>query len=460
MVEERDSGMGEVNARLPVGAEADVVVAGSGPAGVAASLAAARKGLSVVLVERFPFLGGMSTQIPIATWPLNTGVETGELDMPYDGILAEILDALKKQDCIEVKTVLRDGVERFIPIAGDNDNVATSKWYLFDPEALKILYFEMLNKAGVKLRVNSLIVDTIVKDGVVEGLVVETLMRRELIKGKIFIDATGSADVVRRAGSPAVWGAGANDGVPEGVIMPTSTTFRIAGVDTENLDMYAVAQIYEEHRLKGEIDVPLDGLFWQVVCKGVIQIFGTRVFGVDPLDPENAAFGEGEQRRQIKDIFNFLKRTFPAFKDAHLINTGVSVGMIGTRRIRGDYFLTEQDIKDAVKFDDRIATGTYRLEIWEPDGTNVSFHHLAGTWYTIPYRAMLPTGLENVIVAGSCISGQYTAMATFAIMPMCYKTGQAAGTAAALCIEKNCSPRKMDVPVLQQVLVDEGMFLG
>jgi len=456
----KDSASKGYNDYLPVGAEADVVVAGSGPAGIAAALAAARKGLSVLLVERFPFLGGMSTQIPVATWPLNTAVETGEMDMPYDGILGEILERMSALGCIELKTVLKDGVERFVPLAGDNDKVATSKWYLFDPEALKYLYFEMLKEAGVRLRVNSLIADTVVRDGTVEALVVETLLRRELIKGKVFIDATGSADIVSRSGSSAVWGSGEGDGIPPGIIMPTSTTFRIAGVDTDNLDMYDTARIYEEHRLKGEINVPLEGLFWQIVCRGVVQIFGTRVFGVDPLDPEGAAAGEMEQRRQIRDIALFLKNNIPAFRDSRIINTGVSVGMIGTRRIRGDYFLTQKDILEARKFEDAIAAGTYRLEIWEPDGTNVRFNHLENDWYTIPFRTMLPKGLENVMVAGSSISGQYIAMATWAIMPVCYKTGQAAGTAAALCVKGKKTPRGISIPILQKTLREDGVFLG
>src|SRR5512135_123014 len=213
---------GSANANLPTGAEADVVVAGSGPAGVAASLAAARKGLKVVLVERFSFLGGMSTQVPIATWPLNTAIEEGELDMPYDGILGEILHKLDEQGCVTLKTNLNDGVEVYNPLKGGSEKTATSKWYLFDPEELKFLYFTLLRQAGVKLRVNSLIVDTVVHDGRIEAIVVETLTRRELIKGKIFIDATGSAEVVTRSGSPAALGSGENDGLPEGILIPLS----------------------------------------------------------------------------------------------------------------------------------------------------------------------------------------------------------------------------------------------
>jgi hypothetical protein len=449
-----------LNENLPVGAEADVVVAGSGPAGIAASLAAARKGLKVVLLERFSFLGGMSTQVPIATWPLNTAVEEGELDMPYDGILGEVLHKLDEQGCVTLKTNLLDGVEAYNPLKGGPEKTATSKWYLFDPEELKFLYFTLLREAGVKLRVNSLIVDAVVHEGQIEAVVVETLTRRELIKGKIFIDATGSAEVVTRAGGPAALGSGDNDGIPEGILIPLSTTFRMAGVETDGLNMVEVERIYEEAREKGNPAIPVKGLMNQVVCKGVVQVFGTRVFGVNPLDPEGAAEGEYEQRRQIRDTMRFLKREIPAFSGCQLINTGVTMGVIGTRRIRGDYFITYEDIFTGRKFEDAIAVGTYRLEYWEPDGSSYRFRHLTDTFYTIPYRALLPLGLNNILVAGSCISGQLLAMGTWAIQPMCFKTGQAAGTAAAVCFQQEADPRKIAVPVLQDMLRKDGIYLG
>ncbi len=456
MVNEKKKGL---NDDLPVGAEADIVVVGSGSSGIAASIAAARKGHNVILIERYPFVGGMSTLIPIACWPLNTAVETGELDMPYDGLLCEIRDRLQSMNAIDLR-ILKEGVDKLIGIAGEGDKIATTKWYLYDPEALKYLYFEMLKEAGVKLRVNSLLVDTVVNNGRIEAIVVETLTRRELIKGKIFIDCTGSADVATRAGAESALGTGDNDGVPAGLMVPSSTTFRLAGVDTDNIDLDEVGRIYEECRLKGEINVPFEGFFPHIVCRGVIQLFGTRVFDINPLDPEKAALGEMEQRRQIRDIKDFLKRKFPAFRNCQLINTGVSIGLIGTRRIRGDYFITQQDIIEARKFEDAIAAGTYKLEIWETDGANAHFHHIIGTWYTIPFRSLLPKGLENVIVAGSCISGQIVAMATWAVMPMCYKTGQAAGTAAHLCIRDNVGPRGISIAELQHILRQDGVFLG
>jgi hypothetical protein len=448
----------QYNEALPIGGEADVVVVGSGPAGIAASIAASRHGAKVILIERYSFLGGMSTLIPISTWPLNTAVETGELDMPYDGILNEILKSLQSRNAIELHTTLMDGVESLSP--ENEEKLDSTKWYLFDPQELKYLYFEMIRNAKVKLKINTLLVDSIIKDNKVEAIVVETLTRRELIKGRIFIDCTGSADLVYRSGGEAILGSGENDGIAPGLIMPTSTTFRIAGVDTENLDMYKVAQVYEEHRKKGEIKVPLEGLYWQIVCKGVVQIFGTRVFNINPLDPQKAARGEMKQRHQIRDIANFLQKEIPEFHNCKIIDTGMSIGMIGTRRIRGEYFITQDDILNAKKFEDAIATGTYRLEIWEPNGENARFQHLIGTWYTIPYRSLLPKDLKNVIVAGSSISGQYVAMATWAIMPVCYKTGQAAGTAASICVKQAINLRSISISQLQATLKEDGMFLG
>ena len=105
----------------------------------------------------------MSTLIPIGTWPLNTAVETGELDMPYDGICGEILDRMKALDAVELHTTFMDGVDTFVPLPGENDKVATSKWYLFDPERLKYLYFDMLHESKVNLMVNSLVVDAVVR---------------------------------------------------------------------------------------------------------------------------------------------------------------------------------------------------------------------------------------------------------------------------------------------------------
>ena len=433
----------------------DVLIFGAGPAGMSASINASRQGAKVTLVERFPYVGGMSTLIPISMWPIVSAVEIGELEQSYGGFPQEVVERLKKLDGIEARGIVGDGVDSWVPGENQQEQTATSKWYFYDPEALKIVFFEMLNEAGVDVRVNTLAVGAEMSEGKINTVDVETLLGRETLSAKIIIDTTGSADIVHRAGLKTDYGREV-----DGSILPSSTSWRIAGVNTDKLNPDEAAALYAEKRKSGELDVPLEGLAVIPVCPGVVHLFGTRVFNVNPLDAEQAAYGEREQRRQIKDIFMLFKKELPAFRDAHIISTGVSIGMIGTRRIKGDYQITMDELLSAKKFDDTIATGTYRMEIWDTKGTNNEFRHLVNDWYSFPYRCLLPEGADNVLAAGSCISGQYEAMASWAIQPVCMLTGQAAGTAAGLCIKEGVLPRAISIAKLQETLRNNNVFLG
>lgn len=435
--------------------KADILVFGAGPAGISASINASKQGAKVILVERFPYIGGMSTLIPISMWPIVTALEIGELEQSYTGFPNEVIKRLKKVGGIEERSIVADGIDSWVSDDEKGNIKATSKWYFYDPQALKYIFFQMLEEAGVDLRVNSLAVKPILENETITGVEVESLTGRELLTGKIIIDATGSTDIVHRAGIPTDYGRST-----DGAILPSSTSWRIAGVDTENLDTEKAISLYQEKRASGELDIPLEGLGLQVFCKGVVHIFGTRVFNVNPLDPVEAAFGEKEQRRQINDIFQMLKSEMPEFKDARIIDTGVVMGMIGTRRIQGEYHLTMDELLKANRFYDVIATGTFRMEVWDVKGSKNIFHHLKNDWYSFPYRCLLPKNLDNVIAAGSNISGQYEAMAAWAIQPVCMLTGQAAGTAAGICIADKVMPREISMTKLQDTLRENDVFLG
>ncbi len=433
----------------------DVVIAGSGPSGMSAAISSSRNGAKVLLIDRFSFPGGMSTVVPVSMWPIVTAIEIGEMEQSYSGFPQEIVDRLRTLDAIELREIKMDGVDTFVPDPTEDDKVASAKWYIYDPEALKKVFFDLMDETGVEFWNNSLLTGVNMADNLVESIVIETLSGRRKVKGKIFIDATGSADLVFRAGY------GADLGHPEkNFIMPSSTTWRIAGVDTDKIDIEKISGIYEKDRSRGIIDIPLQGLCMHVFSRGVVQIFGTRVFNINPLEPESSAEGEKVQRQQIWDIVEYMKKTFPEFRDAKLINTGASLGAIGTRRIHGDYHITQNDILSGKKFDDVIATGTYRVEIWDPESGSNIFKHLINTWYTIPFRCLLPEKIKNVIVPGSSISGQYEAMAAWAIQPVCMLTGQAAGTAAALCSAKDLLVRELDIAELQSNLKNQNVFLG
>jgi len=435
--------------------QADVLVFGAGPAGISASINASRQGARVILVERYPHAGGMSTLIPISMWPIVTAVEIGELEQSYSGFPREVIERLKKVGGIEERGIVADGIDTWVPDEEKGNDIATSKWYFYDPEALKFIFLEMLEEAGVDLRVNSLAVESVLEGKSIKEVEVENLLKRESFSGKIVIDTTGSADIIHRSGIDTDYGRSS-----DGAIMPSSTSWRIAGVDTDSLNFDKAVRLYDEKRKSGELDIPLEGLAVHLFCKGVVHIFGTRVFNVNPLDPVQAAYGEREQRRQIKEIFLLFKKELPEFKDSHIIDTGISMGMIGTRRIKGDYHIAMDELLEAKKFEDTIATGTYRMEIWDPKGNKNFFHHLKNDWYSFPYRCLLPKGLDNVITAGSTISGQYEAMASWAIQPVCMLTGQAAGTAAGICISDKVLPREVTIEKLQKTLKENGVFLG
>ncbi|MCK5128802.1 MAG: FAD-dependent oxidoreductase [Clostridiales bacterium] len=436
---------------LPI-INAEVAVFGGGMAGVSASIAAARRGAKTVLIERFPQIGGMAGLIPISMWSIISAVEVGELEQNFGGIPQFFIDELKKHDAIEEVSFKVDGIDTWM---ADDGEKATARWYCYNPDVLKHIIFQQLEKEGVELRNNTLAVKTLVEDRKIVGVEVETLLQRELIKADIYIDATGSADIVHRAGIPTDYGSEA-----EGMIYPTATSWYVSGVDTKNLDIHEAIAYYQKKREAKELDVPLEGLSVEILSDGIVKLFGTRVFNVNPLDPLQAAYGEREQRRQIYDIYTTFKEGLPEFKNSRIINTGSQLGASGTRRIQGEYKVKLDELMKGVKFEDVIATGTYRLEYWDPKSTMIKYHHLIDDWYSFPYRALVPKDLDNVIAAGSCLSGEYACLAAWAIQVVCMLTGQAAGTAASICVKNNILPKDIDVSMLQNTLKEDGVFLG
>jgi len=431
--------------------KADVAVFGGGLAGVSASIAASKNGAKTVLVERFPQIGGMAGLIPISMWSIVSAEEIGELEQNFGGFPDYLVQELKKRNAIREVSFKVDGVDSWM----SDSNVATARWYCYDPEILKLILFQVLKEEGVELRNNSLAVKTQVENRKITGVEVETLLQREVISADVYIDATGSADIVHRAGVPTDYGR-----EEDGMIYPTATSWCVSGADTDNLDIHKGIEFYKQKRESNELDVPLEGLSVEILADGVVKFFGTRVFNVNPLDPLQAVYGETEQRRQIYDIYVAFKNGLPEFRNSRIINTGSCIGMVGTRRIQGEHRIALQELLTGKKFEDTIATGTYRLEVWDPKSAAIKYHHLINDWYTFPYRALLPKDLDNVLAAGSCISGEYVCLAAWSIQVVCMLTGQAAGTAAAMCVNNNVEPKKIDIELLQRQLRSDGVFLG
>jgi hypothetical protein len=182
-----------------------------------------------------------------------------------------------------------------------------------------------------------------------------------------------------------------------------------------------------------------------------------RVLGTDVFDWSRA---ELESRRQMSQIATFLRRHVPGFQEAYIAQSGVHTGVRETRRIVGDYQLTAEDVLEGRKFDDVVARGAYPVDIHNPKGSGTVLKRLPpGAAYDIPLRALLPRGVDGLLVAGRCLSGTHEAHSSYRVMPIVMATGQAAGVCAALAAQRNLAPRTVPVADVQAALLRQGADL-
>lgn len=286
----------------------------------------------------------------------------------------------------------------------------------------------------------------------------ESKSGRSRAAAEIYLDCTGDGDLAARAGAPYQQGR-----PQDGLTQPMTLNFRMAGVDEERMPpREEINRLYAQAKARGEVDCPRENvLYFPTPTPGVIHFNTTRVVGRSGTDAADLTAAELEGRRQVREMLRFLVDKVPGFERAYLQKMGAQIGVRESRRIGGQYQLTQEDILGARKFDDVIALGNYDIDIHNPAGAGTVIRSLPeGEWYTIPYRCLLPLGIGNLLVAGRCISATHEAHASIRIMPIGAALGQAAGTAAALCLEQGMSPPELPVPVLQQRLREQGANLG
>ncbi len=410
--------------------EHDVIVAGGGTAGVAAAVAAARNGADTILIERYGFLGGTMTAglvNPFMTF--HAGKE-----QIIKGIFQEIIDRLKDMDGYDEKTKA------------------------FDNEVMKIVLDQMIKETGVKLLLHTYIADALVTKGnAIRGVEAYNKSGRQAVLGRVIIDATGDGDVAVMAGAPYEKGR-----EEDGLTQPMTLNFRMGGVDVERMpSREKINKLFEEAKAKGEIKIPRENvLYFLTTRKGEIHFNTTRIVKVDGTKADDLTYAEIEGRRQMVELIKFLKEKVSGFENAYLMMSAVQVGVRETRRIIGEYVLTGEDIVKARKFSDVIARGSYPIDIHSPTGEGTIIKRLPpGESYDIPYRCIVPKKVENLLIAGRCISCTHEAQAAIRVIPIVVAIGQAAGTAAALAAKLHVSPREMDVSLLQETLKKQGAIL-
>jgi len=407
--------------RTPVIAEVDVLVAGGGPAGIAAALAAAREGARTMLVERYGYLGGMITGAHVVAI---LGVGDGNRPLAK-GITEEIRQRLARLGGVHGVVDSEDEETAEFRRSGD---------YRVDAELFKWQAVEMLLEAGVRLRLHTLACDPILQEGRVIGITVESKSGREAILAAVTIDASADADLAARAGVPY-------DNEPHEVTLGMTVT----GVDSARVEAFRREQpaayeaiIAEAKRLNG----------------GVMPGAGRRVAGLDIAHAEDLTRAEILFRREAFAALLYLREHLPGWEAARIAATYPQLGVRQGRRIHGEYCLTDEDLRNSRHFEDGIA----RLGVYFPDWGPT--YRIRGLNYDIPYRCLVPQGVDGLLVAGRSVSSDYRACNTLRLIVPCLCTGQAAGVAAGLAVELGCAPRAVPSGLLRQALQKQGVYLG
>lgn len=421
--------------QTPVAGRYDVIVVGGGPAGVGAALAAGRMGKKTLLVEQYGFLGGMWTAglvIPVWDWE-NKG-----------GIMQELVDGINAQ----------------------GKNSSAGPLYTFDIEAMKLLLDRKMRSCGVDLLFHTVFADAVLEGDTIRGILVENKSGRQAYLAQVVIDCTGDGDVAARAGAP-YWIGRDSDGATQ----PMSLMFKLGNMDyVQNMDHFPSEDgctelfYYMRHAAKqaGLTDYAFNFerpyiLRLPTPHQGIAEM--THVRGKSGLDAWELSAAEQEGRELVAEAMAFFTSYMPQFRDAFLEQTAPQIGVRETRRIRGEYVLTIEDLLKGAQFDDGICTCAFNVDIHQPDGQSQEGMDIPIRPYQIPYRCLVPLQVEGLLVAGRCMSGTYEAHASYRVTGDCVAMGQAAGTAAALALEQGLTPRALDGKRVAAAMEQQGARL-
>lgn len=411
----------------------DALVVGGGLTGVAAAVAARRQGLEVLLLEKAGFLGGAPGTMLINPF------------MPYSTTVDGQRFALSRGFFAELQELLREVGGYHGP--GRED---------IHEEYLKLALDRLVVREGVRVLFHATLCGVEKSGETIVALQAATKAGTLRFTARRYLDCTGDADLAVMAGCPYQLGRG------DGLCQPMTLCFRIGNVDIpvfrENRQL--MQDRYKQLKAEGKIRNPRENvLVFNTLVDGMLHFNTTRVVRHNPVDPLDVTRAEMAAREQMFEIYHFLREQVPGFEHSQLVYSAGEIGVRESRKIVGEYVLTQEDLVACTKFPDRIAAGNY--DIHNPEGSGTSHYYFApGTWYTIPYRSLLPLKASNLLVAGRCISATHEAQASIRILPIVATLGQAAGVAAAVSLRAGVAPREADVAEIQRILTREGAFIG
>lgn len=436
---------------VPVIADTDVLVLGSGPAGVSAAIQAAREGMKTILIEQTGDIGGISTAGLMSHWTGNT----------KGGIYEEILD--RSSESAESDDTFNGGMRQVI-----------------NPERLKTVYLEMLAEAGAGIRLYTFACGVIMEGSTLKGVIVESKSGREAILAKIIIDATGDGDIAAKAGVPYILGR-----ETDGKMQPATLMFKVAGVDTSRAVFPGAFEDHIQIPLKdsrlieegsavrtadiqqlGKENLPSPSghvLLYRTTLPDVVTCNMTNCIDINGTKTEDLTKAYVTCRFQMDKIVSFLRDFVPGFENCYVISSASLIGIRETRHFKGEKTLTEQDILEARVFPDWVVTkASFNFDVHNMSGngldeTGVQKGFTQKKGYTIPYGCFVPQKVDNLFLAGRNISGTHMAHSNYRVMPICANMGQSVGIAAALCVKNGVRPRDLDYHLIQERLIQLGV---
>ena len=405
----------------------DLIVVGGGISGIAAAVSAGRAGLRVLLIEREGALGGAMSN---------------NLVFPF------------------MRYTMHGDDEKFV-CAGIFKEIWAKRKTSGEPnfEAYKLFFDDMLTEAGVEVLFHATVFELSYEGREIKSVTVTAAAGKYELFADFYVDATGDGELIYLAGCDYQLGR-----ETDGLCQPMTTCFRVAGVDNAKLieERPRLQEIYKEERAAGRIKNPRENiLVFFGLGDGIAHFNTTRVIKHDPTNPFELSRAEITARRQIREMFDFLKEHSEAFKNAFIVQIANGIGIRESRKLRGEYILTAEDVVSLKDFEDTIAIGCYEIDIHNPEGTGTHIHYFKnGEYYRIPYRSLLPKEYDNMLVAGRCLSADHTAHSAVRILPICSCLGEAAGTAIAVAKMSGENTHTLDVSRVRELLIKNGAALG
>lgn len=447
--------------RIPEMPPCDVAVCGGGPAGIAAALAARRSGHKVLLVEGRGQLGGMGVSGLVSHW---LGGRTDDCSQwVVGGIFRTLAQKAAERGCA------------LIPVPEPGTTYQPHGWHLgqlaagipFDPYGMAALLDEEIQAAGVELLLDTHAIETQQDGNRITHVIINNKSGMAAVPVRMVVDATGDADIAALSGCAVV------KGQPEdGLMTPATLQFHVYGVDQDALAAYIndhKAPRFREEikrlREKGEWPFPYDiFISVQLTEKGVMMLNTSRLVGIDGANGRSVTEGYVRGRKETQELLGVLRKHFPGFANARIKTVAPALGIRETRRITGEYVMTVADLVEGKEFEDTIGFSAYGWDL--PDPKRPSYQPMSSKGISrkrkvtpLPYRALLPRPVENLICPGRAISVEREVLGPIRVMAPCMAMGEAAGAAAALALHSDIPLTKVNTNTLRETLRGAGAIV-